>query len=445
MTMTKTPVEQFHAALRAGDAAQLRTLLAAHEDVRAAVNRPVPQTFGSRPVSMVKKKLEALDVLLEFGADLNLKSDWRAGPFGLLEYDITPDEAAPLLARGAVVDIFGAAHLGMFERVRELIEADPSLVHARGGDGKTALHNARNFEIARYLVEHGAEIDARDVDHESTPAQYLVRDAPDVARMLVDRGAWVDIFIAIGIRDAALVERCLRDDPHALDHRTGQGVYTTSHQGGPFSRDEQGEHRGDFYRWTFGHNVSAMDAARMLRFDDMVALLDRHATPAQRLIAAGAAADRPAAEAVLREHPDVIRTLSPEQMRVIADRAHANDTAAVLLMLELGFDPLAPGPDRFEPIRSAVFHGNVELTRALIRHNPPLNTPDRTYGGTLLGNCLHGAFHGWNRNVEDFVTVVKLLLEAGEHVKPEWLPTGNDALDAVMRAPLQAPPRQRQR
>ena len=262
-----------------------------------------------------------------------------------------------------------------------------------------------------------------------------------MTRLLVDRGAWFDIFIAVGLRDAALVERCLRDDPEALDHRTGHGKYTTVHKGRPSAREDIGDHRGDTYRWVFGHNVSAMDVARMLRFDDMLALLDRHATPAQRLLAACAAADRPAAEAVVAAHPDVVRTLAREQLRLMAERAHANETAAVPLMLDLGFDALVPGPDDFEPIRWAVFHGNPEMTRALLRHNPPINTPDRSYGGTLLGNCLYGATHGWHCDTGDFVTTMRLLLEAGERVDPSWLPIGNDEIDDVLRAHLKSSPR----
>ena len=436
-SLTKTPLEQFHAALRAGDAGHVRELLEAHADVRAAVNRPIPNTFGTRPASLVKKKLDALDVLLEYGADLNLKSDWKPGPFGLLEYDITPEEAAPLISRGTIVDIFGAAHLGMFDRVRELVEADPSLVHARGGDGKTALHCARNIDIARYLVDHGADIDARDVDHESTAAQYLVREAADVARLLVDRGAWFDIFIAVGLRDAALVERCLHDDPEALDHRAGQGKYTGVGNGSRvMTRAEIGDHRGNIYRWVFNHNATAMDAARMLGFDDMLALLQRHATPAQRLLAACAAADRASAEAVVAEHPSIVSTLSRKQLLLIVDRAHANDTAAVTLMLDLGFDALASHGTDFEPIRWAVFHGNADMTRALLRHNPPINTPDRSYGGTMLANCLYGSNHGWHCDTGDYEATVRLLLEAGERVNPAWVPIGRDEIDALLRANL---------
>ena len=50
---------------------------------------------------------------LRYGADLNLKSEWWAGGFGLLEHGCTPEQAAPLIARGAIVDIFAAAHLGV--------------------------------------------------------------------------------------------------------------------------------------------------------------------------------------------------------------------------------------------------------------------------------------------------------------------------------------------
>ncbi len=140
-SLTRTPVEQFGSALRAGDVEQVRTLLEGHADVRAAVNGPVG-AFGGRPAMMARRNLPMIDLLIAYGADLNLKSDWWAGPFGLLETDLTPDEAAPLIARGAIVDVVAAAHLGLFERVRELVDADPSLVFARGGDGKTALHCA---------------------------------------------------------------------------------------------------------------------------------------------------------------------------------------------------------------------------------------------------------------------------------------------------------------
>jgi len=325
----------------------------------------------------------------------------------------------------------------MFGRLRDLVDHDPSLVHARGGDGKTPLHCARTVEIAQYLIDRGADINARDVDHESTPAQYLVRDAPEVARLLVERGAWLDIFVAIGLRDADLIERCLHDDPEALDHRTGQGKYAVAHDGKrAATREEIGDRRGDIYRWVFGHNISAVEAAFLLGHHDIVELLLRHASPAQRLLAACARADRAAAEAVVASHPGVVAGLGSDQARLIADKAHANDTAAVALMLDLGFDARVTGPDHADALHWAAFHGNTGMVRLLLRQDPPIGVREASYGGTPLDWCVHGSVHGWAKARGDFAATARLLLDAGERSDPAHLPTGRDDLDAILRASL---------
>jgi ankyrin repeat protein len=435
-SLTKTPVERFLIALHDGDTERVRQLLADHAEVRAAVNEPISY-FDSRAVARAKKNLPLLDLLLAYGADLNLKSAWWAGGFGLLEHDCTPEEAAPLIERGAVVDVFAAAHLGMFDRLRELIDREPTLVHARGGDGKTPLHCARTVEIAEYLIERGADVNARDVDHESKPAQYLVREAPNVARLLVEHGAWFDIFIAVGLRDVALAERCLREDHESLDHRTGQGKYVVAHNGKrAATREEIGDRRGDIYRWVFDHNVSAVEAATRLGYDDIVELLLRGSSPAQRLLAACATGDRVAAEAVVASQPGVVAALSRNQKRLISDRAHANDTEAVMLMLDLGFDGRVTGPDDADALHWAAFLGNAQMVRALLRHDPPIGVREPTYDGTPLDWCVYGSVHGWMKDKGDFATTAKLLLDAGERFEPTVLPTGRDDVDIVLRAYL---------
>jgi hypothetical protein len=440
-SLTKTPVEQFLSALHAGDVDRVRTLLETRADVRAVINEPVSH-FNSRPVARATKNLQLLDLLLSYGADLNLKSTWWAGGFGLLESGITPEEAAPLIARGATVDVFAAAHLGMFDRLRELVNADPLLVHARGGDGKTPLHCAQTVDIAQFLIDRGADIDARDVDHESTAAQYLVRDAPEVARLLVSRGAWFDIFLAIGLRDAALVDRCLRDDPQALDHRIGQGKYHVAHDGGkPATREEIGDGRGDVYRWVFDANISAIEAAVRFANEEILALLLAHATPAQRLLAACANVDRATAEAIVASHPDLVANLRPEEMRVIAEKAADSNTAAVRLMLDLGFDQRVTGHDRGDALHWAAFHGNTELVSALLQRDPPIGVRDSRYSGTPLHWCIYGAVEGWAKDRGgDYPATIRLLLDAGETFEPSILPTGRDDIDAVLREHLRRSP-----
>ena len=83
-------------------------------------------------------------------ADINAKSDWEHGGFGILE-EARPEEADGLIARGAEIDVCAAAHLGRLDVLKALIAADPLLVNAKGGDGKRPLHCATTVEIAEYL------------------------------------------------------------------------------------------------------------------------------------------------------------------------------------------------------------------------------------------------------------------------------------------------------
>jgi len=86
--------------------------------------------------------------------DINARSRWWAGGFGLLD-SADPELATYAIERGAVVDAHAAARLGLMDRLRDLITASPRLVHARGGDGQTPLHFASTTEVAAYLLSKG--------------------------------------------------------------------------------------------------------------------------------------------------------------------------------------------------------------------------------------------------------------------------------------------------
>src|SRR5262249_36756015 len=145
---------------------------------------------------------------------------WWAGGFGVLDHAADPERPAWLapflIERGAIVDMHAATRLGRLDRMKELVNADPAQVHIRGGDGQTPLHVAPSVEVAAYLLDHGADMEARDVDHESTPVQWMVRDRPGVARFLVSRGAQTDILLAAALGDMDLVNRHLDRDPAVI-------------------------------------------------------------------------------------------------------------------------------------------------------------------------------------------------------------------------------------
>src|SRR5262245_63485499 len=152
-------------AFRRDDAAAIRDILTRNPELKQYINHPVG-AFDSPAILSVRSRA-MLDVLLEAGADIDARSNWWAGSFGLLD-TASPDLAAYAIERGATVTVHAAARLGLLHRLKELVAADPSLVHAPGGDGKTPLHFASSVAIAEYLLDHEAEIDARDVDHLST-------------------------------------------------------------------------------------------------------------------------------------------------------------------------------------------------------------------------------------------------------------------------------------
>src|SRR6185503_17681706 len=136
-----------------------RKLLERYPALKAKINDPIAD-FDSYAINYARSP-EMLDALIEAGADLNAKSQWWAGGFGFL-HTAKPELAKHAVARGAVVDVHAAARLGMMDLLRELVGASPELAHARGGDGQTPLHFAATVEIAEYLLDHGANIDARD-------------------------------------------------------------------------------------------------------------------------------------------------------------------------------------------------------------------------------------------------------------------------------------------
>jgi hypothetical protein len=149
-----------------------------------------------------------------------------------------------------------------------------------------------------------------------------------------------------------------------------------------------------------------------------------------------AAADENAAHEVVRAHPSIVQSLTLDGHRLLADKAYANDTPAVRLMLSLGFDTGVIGPDAGDALHWAAFHGNAEMAAALLSSGAAVGGRDANYSGTPLTWCLYGASHGWNCASGDFAATVRLLLDAGERPEPSHLPTGREEVDLVLREGL---------
>lgn len=418
-SLTQTPLQQFDAAVREGDAEFARELLAKHAHLRAKINEP-RFDFDSPALHQAKGNLPLVDVLLEYGADINARSTFWAGSFGILEHGITLDGARPLIERGATVTAWAAAGLGLVEELKTIIAATPAAVRARGGDGKTVLHCAATREIAEILVNAGAELDARDRDHNATALQYLIGDE-QIAKLLIERGASVDLFAAARWGDSRLVEKCLRDDPSSADARLGRGAFTAP-----------GMH---IYSWTLGFELSPADVARKFGHPQIAEKTVSRLSPAAKLVDALWCGDAKRAHAEISQRPDAVKEMHPADKSLLASAAWWYRPESVRLMLEVGMDPHVPGAHRSTPLDRASFHGYADIVSMLLEGdpNPPI-TERNEFGGMPLGACVYGSLNGWKTGYpQDHARTLTLLLEAGSPLDPTVLPTGNDELDSVMR------------
>jgi ankyrin repeat protein len=123
-------------------------------------------------------------------------------------------------------DMLKACECGDISKVRQLLEADSTLVNAKGDHQKTPLHWAAetNFsELAELLVSRGADIHA-EVSWGMTPLQWAANmGSRDVADILLAHGAGpqMNLWCAAGLGMLDVVQS-FWDSPSTLKSGAGQ-------------------------------------------------------------------------------------------------------------------------------------------------------------------------------------------------------------------------------
>ncbi len=414
-----SPAEALKVAVCDIDAGRVRELLDLHPELRLRINDPLPNYgFGQHALfaAVQRSDRETIDVLLRAGADIRKRTEWWAGGFGVLD-DCHPSMADFLIERGAVVDVHSAVRLGLMAKLSELVTADPGIIGTRGGDGQTALHFASSLEVAKFLLENGAEINARDVDHESTPAQYMLRvdqkrhyptDRQDVARFLVSRGCKTDILMAAALGDTDLVRRHLDADPGCIRMSVSEEWF-------PKQDPRAG---GTIYIWTLGAHRTAHTVARDFGHEDVFRLLLERTPNDLKLALACELGDQTTFHEFLSKNPGAASTLAEADKQKLPNAAQNNNTTAVRLMLEAGWPVDTPGEMGATALHWAGFNGNAEMTREILRFRPGLELKSREYAGTALSWAVYGSGNGWRRDTGDFVETIRTLLEAGATLPP---------------------------
>lgn len=346
-------LEAFRDAVTKLDAPRLARLLELPH-VRIHIDDPLFD-FGQRATHIGASDRAVLELLLDAGADADGRSDWDQGPFTVLDRADEPT-VRYLLARGAALTPNVAARLGWYDELAAMLAADPALVRARGGDGRQPLHEAKSVAIADLLIGRGAEIDARCIDHHSTPAQYALVDRPEVSRELLRRGALPDIFMAARLGDLALATRLLDADPAAAAARVHAPGYAPVP---PFN----------IYCWSLGFGVSPHEVAGRFGHREVLALLESRSSPRILLRTAILANDARRAKALIDADPSLLTSMSRDehgQLAAVIFHGGTGASDAAHLMLDLGFDPTATGGDGATALHAACWVGNVGLVARIL-------------------------------------------------------------------------------
>ena len=257
--------DAFIEAVKAGDVGQVASLLASDANLQAQID--VPWFYFDAPAivySAGNGDREMVDLLLQNGADIDIKSSWWAGGVSALNQvtgsmlGYNRELAEYLIERGATIDIHAAAGLDIPGVLHALIDENPDRVNERGPDGMTALHYAATPKIAELLLERGADIEVQDIDHHGTAAQWTVRNRPDVSHYLVEQGAKADIILCCAVGDVDQTRRLLRASPDLLEVRvTGEAP------------------GGHVYFYTIGRGLNLLEVALNFRqLEETDVLLD---------------------------------------------------------------------------------------------------------------------------------------------------------------------------
>jgi ankyrin repeat protein len=417
--------DRFKRGVNTRDAAALRRLKPSRAELQSIVNEPI-FGFDSPALVTATDSIDVADALLELGADPNRKSAWWAGGFHPL-YSASPGVADRLIAAGATPDACALAHLDRYDDLAAMLDREPARVHERGGDGQMPLHFARSIRVADLLLARGADIDARDLDHRSTAAEWMLGDSDKpssrvtIARHLVDRGASCDIFLAAATGDTARARALLGGDRSLLDLRARQGEY-----------GEKPPSSFHIYLWTIGANLTPLAAASKFNQRETLNAMLAFASPVQRLLLACHSGDADSARAIVRENPGIVESLEDADRRALTDEAWVPNPKAVALMMELGFDPSAPGrsgPTGGTALHCAAWEGSAESVASILmypRGRALIGARDPQYGGTPFGWCCHGSLNCHNPRA-NHAEVAKLLIAAGADVSGD-----HEASDAVL-------------
>jgi ankyrin repeat protein len=152
---------------------------------------------------------------------------------------------------------------------------------------------------------------------------------------------------------------------------------------------------------------------------EILDLLRRHgaadtATPSDRFLSACRRADRAEADRLLDDDPGLLERLTDDERASIFRAAEHGDTAAVALMLDLGFPLETRGDDGGTALHAAAYNGSTQTVRLLLDRGADIESRDTAWNDTPLGWAAVGSGERPRTNKDaNWIETVRTLLEHG--------------------------------
>ena len=383
--------EPVAAAIRERDLPKVRALLDASPGLLRAGDKR-----SNQPIhwAVMTRQIEVIEELLRRGADIDARRldgaraihltngdyhyrGWRDVP---KDATTTPEEVfRHLVNRGATVDLGMAAATADLERVRELLDRDPTLVN-------------RVSDYGSYYIGCGAPI-----------KNAAARGHLDIVQLLLERGA-----------DPNLPEEGIAPDGHALYSAAANGHFEIvklllEHGAHPNVEVESSADtlsrvisNGDQKMVELLCSHGAARAVHLLAYynDLQTAAAVFAANPAlandpEALANAAAEGHEGFVRLLLLYHPDLPRRVTFPGWAVGAKTRELNE-----LLFQHGMNPSAPDWLGITPLHQFARKGDLEKAAIFLEHGADLHARDEDIGSTPLG---WAAKFGQKRMVEFLV------------------------------------------